>query len=372
MTTGISAVWHDSDQSFELRELPVQEVEPGGVSIRVLRTSVCGSDLHIWRGDGIDKDAPPREPFVFGHEMMGEVAALGKGVDTDSLRRPLKEGDRVVFSYFFPCMKCYNCIRGEMGACKFRMGRKPLDEYPYCNGGFAQYYYLRPQQNFLFKLPDDVSDEEAAPINCALAQVIDALHVGRVRFGDNVVVQGAGGLGVNAMAVARDMGANQVIAIDGQPARLDLAMRSGATDTININDFPTPESRIERVMELTSGIGADIAIELVGFPSAVEEGVQMVRQRGTYLEVGHITPHSYASIDVQQIVSKQIRLFGIQHYDPWILPAAIEFMRRNRDRYAVCDVVSDVFPMTQIGEAFSKAEWQGQDSNKITRAVVAP
>lgn len=369
--TGISAVWHDSDQSFELRELPVPEVEEGGISIRVLRTSVCGSDLHIWRGDGIEKGAPPRDPFVFGHEMMGEIAALGKGVETDSLRNPLKEGDRVVFSYFFPCMRCYNCIRGELGACLYRGGRKPLEEWAVCNGGFAQYYYLRGP-NFIFKLPDEISDEEAAPINCALAQVIEALHIGRVRFGDHVVVQGAGGLGVNAMAVARDMGAHQVIAIDGQPARLDLALRSGATDTIDITEYDTPEARIERVMELTGGIGADIAIELVGFPSAVEEGVKMLRQRGTYLEVGHISPNSFASLDVQKLVSRQIRFHGIQHYDPWILPSAIDFLMRNRDRFAVCDVVSDVFPMEKIGDAFSQAEWMGRDSNKITRAVVAP
>ena len=97
----------------------------------------------------------PRDPFVFGHEMMGTVAELGSKITTDSLRRPLHEGDRVAFAYFFPCMRCYNCIRGEMGACKFRVGRKPLEEWPVCNGGFAQYYYLRAPQ-FLFKLPDEI------------------------------------------------------------------------------------------------------------------------------------------------------------------------------------------------------------------------
>ena len=369
--TGISAVWHDETKQFELRELPVPDVEPGAISVRVRRTSVCGSDLHIWRGDGLDVKNHPREPFVFGHEMMGEVAALGKGVTTDSLRRPLKEGDRIVYSYSFPCMRCYNCIRGELGACVYRMGRKPLSEWNVCNGGFAQYYYLR-SPNFIFKLPDEISDEQAAPINCALAQVVEALHVGRVRFGDNVVVQGAGGLGVNATAVARDMGAQKVIVIDGQPARLDLAKRSGATDVIDMSEFPTVESRVQRVMELTNNIGADIVIELVGFPAAVEEGLQMVRQRGIYLEVGHITPNSIAKIDVQKMVSRQVRFFGIQHYDPWILPSAVDFLVRNRDRFAVCDVVSHTYPLDKIDEAFKDAEWMGRAPHRITRAVVAP
>jgi D-arabinose 1-dehydrogenase-like Zn-dependent alcohol dehydrogenase len=219
MKTGISAVWHDEGKRWELRELPLPETEPDAVSIRVQATSVCGSDLHLWRGDGFPE---PRTPFVFGHEMMGTVAELGSKVTTDSLRRPLHEGDRVAFAYFFPCMRCYNCIRGEMGACKFRAGRKPLEEWPVCNGGFAQYYYLRSPQ-FLFKLPDEMDDAAAAPVNCALAQVMEAFHIARPRFGDNVVVQGAGGLGVNACAVAADMGANKVIAIDGQSMRLELA-----------------------------------------------------------------------------------------------------------------------------------------------------
>ena len=103
-----------------------------------------------------------RDPFVFGHEMMGEVAAMGNKITTDSLRRPLKEGDRVAYSYFFPCARCYNCLRGEFGACKFRSGRKTLDEWAVCNGGFAQYYYLR-SPHYVFKLPESISSAAAAP-----------------------------------------------------------------------------------------------------------------------------------------------------------------------------------------------------------------
>ncbi|MBV8084723.1 MAG: zinc-binding dehydrogenase [Chloroflexi bacterium] len=370
--TGLSAVWHDDGKRWEIRELPVPETEPDAVSIRVQATSVCGSDLHLWRGDGVRPEDGPREPFVFGHEMMGTVAELGSRITTDSLRRPLKEGDRVAFAYFFPCMRCYNCIRGEMGACKFRVGRKPLSEWNVCNGGFAQYYYLRAPQ-FLFKLPHELDDAAAAPVNCALAQVMEAFHIAKPRFGDNVVIQGAGGLGVNAAAVAHDMGANKVISIDGQAPRLELAKRCGATDTIDIRQFPTPEARIERVMELTNGIGADIVIELVGFPTAVEEGVQMVRQRGTYLEVGHISPNSIARLDVQKLVSNQLRFFAIQHYDPWIIPNSIDFLMRTRDKYPLTKVISHQFPIDKIDDAFKTAEWLGRSSgSEVTRAIVCP
>jgi threonine dehydrogenase-like Zn-dependent dehydrogenase len=369
---GLSAVWHDAGKHWEMRELPLPEMEPDAVQIRVRATSICGSDLHIWRGDGFPVDIAPRAPFVFGHEMMGEVAKLGAKITTDSLRRPLKEGDRVAFSYFFPCARCYNCLRGEFGACNFRMGRRPLEEWPVCNGGFAQYYYLRAPQ-YLFKLPDTISNAAAAPINCALAQVYEALHLGGVRLGDNIVIQGAGGLGVNACAVAAELGANKVIVIDGQKPRLELAKRCGATDVIDLGNYDTPAARIERVMELTGGIGADKVLEVVGFPSAVEEGVQMCRIRGTYLEVGHISPNSVARLDVQKLVQRQIRFYGIMHYDPWILPNAIEFLLRTASKYPLMNVISHEFPLERIDEAFKAAEWVGRHAGSaVTRAIITP
>ncbi|GIT19851.1 MAG: hypothetical protein CM1200mP39_26570 [Dehalococcoidia bacterium] len=86
-------------------------------------------------------------------------------------------------------------------------------------------------------------------------------------------------------------------------------------------------------MELTNGIGADKVIEVVGFPAVVEEGLKMVRMRGVYLEVGHISPNSFASIDVSELVKNQVRFYGIQHYDPWIIPNAIDFLERTSDKY---------------------------------------
>ena len=367
--SGLSAIWHDQGKKFEIAELPTIETEPDAINIRVEATSVCGSDLHIWRGDGRKEEEGPRDPFVFGHEMMGSVAEIGRNIKTDSLRKPLKEGDRVVYSYFFPCMKCYNCIRGELGGCKFRRANPTIEN---CSGGFAQYYYLRNPQ-FIFKIPDEINNATAAPINCALAQVMEAFHIAKPRFGDNVVIQGAGGLGINATAIASDMGANKVIVIDGQKPRLELAKLCGATDIIDMNEYPTVESRVDKVRELTNGIGADIVIELVGFPAAVEEGVQMCRMRGTYLEVGHISPNSMVNLDVQKLVAEQIRIYGIQHYDPWILPNAIDFLVRTKDKYPLTNVVSHEFPITDIENAFKTAEWLGNTKgSEVTRAIVTP
>ena len=154
---------------FEIREVTLPEIEPDAVLIRVSLANVCGSDLHFWRGD-----APlrlPEDGWIFGHEMTGRVAKLGARVKTDSLGRPLQEGDRVAYTYFYPCGRCYACLNKEPAACpaKIERPRGPA-EFPHFHGAFAEYYYLRPG-GALFKVPDELPDAMVAPVNCALAQV---------------------------------------------------------------------------------------------------------------------------------------------------------------------------------------------------------
>ena len=125
--------------------------------------------------------------------------------------------------------------------------------------------------------------------------------------------------------------------------------------------------------QLQHDVGADVVLEVVGFPAAVEEGVQMVRMRGTYLEVGHISPNSIAHLDVQKLVSNQLRFFAIQHYDPWIIPNALDFLMRTREKYPLTKVISHRYGIEQIDEAFTTAEWLGREAGSVvTRAIVTP
>ena len=110
--TGRAAVLVEPGKPFEVRELPIPEVEPDAALIRITLANVCGSDLHVWRGEMGPAVATTAAGYVPGHEGSGRVAALGRNVTTNSLGRPLKEGDRVVFSYFFPCRRCYACLDG--------------------------------------------------------------------------------------------------------------------------------------------------------------------------------------------------------------------------------------------------------------------
>src|SRR5207247_2501063 len=115
--------------AFGERELP--EVGPGAILVRISYAGICGSDLHRWRGD-IAMEIPPAG-LVAGHEATGRVAALGRGVTTDALGAPLREGDRVVYSYFYPCRRCAYCLRGQLAACPTRsLGRRSgWDEFPH-------------------------------------------------------------------------------------------------------------------------------------------------------------------------------------------------------------------------------------------------
>jgi len=370
MATGKAAVFFGPGKPFEIRELPLPDVEPDAVLVRVSLANVCGSDLHFWRGDAPLK--LPADGWIFGHEMTGRVARLGARVKTDSLGRPLAEGNRVAYAYFYPCGRCPACLDKQPAACLSKVGR-PLgpSEFPHFHGAFAEYYYLRPG-GAIFKVPDGLPDELVAPVNCALSQVIFGLHTAGLRLGDTVVVQGAGGLGVQAAAVARDMGASVVVVIDRIPGRLELARAFGADHTIDLREVSDRKERVSLVRTLTGGAGAHVVCDFVGFPEVIPEGIEMLRQGGTYLEIGTISRGAKIELEPAQLVWGAKRIVGVIMYDPWVIPRALDFLVRNRRRWPFERLLSHTYPLDQINEAFAASEWHARDTTTITRAALVP
>ena len=362
-----AAVFKGPGVGFELVDLPVRSVEHGGILIKNTSASVCGSDLHGWRGDA---DLPfHRRPTITGHEFTGYAAAIGKEAERDSLGRKIKEGDRLAFPFFFPCNSCYHCLRNQLHACqnRSRPSNAGIAKHPYADGGYSEYFYL-PQGTYKFLTPTELPDHAVTPVNCALAQVMFGLHLARPHFDDVVVVQGAGALGLYTIALAAEMGCSQVIAIDQHPHRLNMAKRCGATTTINIGDVPLAAERTALVRELTNGIGADIAVEVVGVAAATAEGLDMTRIGGTYLDIGNISGGT-VSIAANLIITKQIKWIGVQHYNPWIIPASLDFLVRTKNKYPLLETVSHSFPLDKINQGFEFAEWQGKASGTVALRV---
>ena len=221
-------------------------------------------------------------------------------------------------------------------------------------------------------MPDTLSDDVVAPVNCALPQVLYGLWVAGVRMGDRVIIQGAGGLGVQAAAVAKDMGASCVIVVDPIPGRLELARAFGADHTINIKEMPERRDRVKQVRQWTEGVGADVACDFVGFPAVIPEGIEMLRSGGTYLEIGTISRGAKIDLEPALLVWGSKKIVGVIQYDPWVIPRALDFLVRTRERFPWSRIISHKFPLTQINEAFAASEWHNKDTLNITRAALVP
>jgi len=366
--TGLVAAFTGVRKPFAIREFPVPEPEPGAILIKVRLANICGSDLHIWRGT-YDVSRGHSEPYCLsiGHEMAGEIAKLGDGVTSDSAGQPLKIGDRIAYQYFCPCGRCRSCLRGTTPRCVDGLRyRTPPTEYPHFNAAFGQYYYLRAGQA-VFKIPDNVSDDLAGPANCALAQVIEGLQQGRAGVGDTLVIQGAGGLGINAVAVAKERGVSQIIIIDGIESRLELAMEFGADVTLLLDEFPSAEDRVRRVKELTDGSGADVVMELVGSAAVVPEGIEMLSNGGTYLEIGNINQKQRVEFDPSVLVHGGKSFLGLMWYQPKSLQQALVLLSTCGDRYPFHKILSHRYPLCAIDQAF-----QDQDTGTVQRAALMP
>src|SRR5215213_977063 len=352
---GRAAVTVPGAKAMEVREYPVPEPGAEEILVKITMAGICGSDLHMWRGE-VPWFQPA--PGLQGHEMTGTIAKLGSNRKADSLGRPLSEGDRVAYAYFIPCGECWACLSNTSGCPNRYRTRNTItaDDPPHFLGAYAEYYLLKPNQ-WIFKVPDELPDELVAPVNCALSQVLYGLNQIGIWLGDTVVVQGAGGLGIYACGVAKDMGAGRVVAIDSIPERLELARQFGADEVINLRDLTTKEQRVARVKELTGGVGADVCVEVVGIAGVVQEGLEMTRVGGRYLWMGNIVPGMKAEIVPHDAVRQPKTIRGVLAYDRWVIPRALDWVVRARQRYPFERLVGASYPLERINEAFEQAEW---------------
>jgi D-arabinose 1-dehydrogenase-like Zn-dependent alcohol dehydrogenase len=363
---GRAAIYTGLGKPMEIVEYPVPDPEPGAILVKISVANVCGSDMHMWRGDLDLSTLGAPLPIILGHEMTGRVAKLGAGVTTDSAGQPLKEGDRVVYPYFYPCGRCPACVKGQHAACPMNMFfMAPCDVPPHFTGAFAEYYYLRANHT-VFKVPDDLSDMMVSSSNCALSEVIYGLERVNLRFGETIAIQGAGGLGIYATAVAKEMGAHKVIVIDGIDQRLELAKAFGADELVDMKQFKTPLERVMRVKEITGGWGADVVAELVGIPGVIPEGLDMLCNGGRFLEIGNISlGHGTFEADPALLVTGSKSMFCVVMYGRDTLREALDFLSRTKNKYPFERILSRTYRLEDIDKAFAE-----QDKGLVSRAAI--
>jgi L-iditol 2-dehydrogenase len=318
--------------NLELVRMPEPEAGPEDVLVRVRACGICGSDVH-----GLDGSTGRRNPpLVMGHEAAGEIARTGARV------QDWRVGDRVTFDSTIYCGQCFYCARGQPNLCENRqvLGVSPG---PYRrHGAFAE--YVAVPSRIVYRLPDNLSFEHAAMIE-AVSVAVHAVSLTPVRPGDTAVVVGSGMIGLLVIQALRHAGCARVIAVDPDPARLELARQLGASIALN----PATGDAVVAIREMTEGRGADVAVECVGAGEPVRTAIACVRQGGSATLVGNLEPA--VEFPLQTVVTGQLRIQG-SCASSGEYPACIDLMSQGAIR--VDPLIGAVAPLAEGPEWFAR------------------
>lgn len=352
----------------EYQRLPYPDhLEPGAMIVKMEMSGICGTDKHAFKGEttlygGTEAEQDMVFPTVHGHENSGVVVEInGKGEDIEYSGKALKVGDRITNCPNVICGQCWYC-RNVHGYpyCAEHQGigmTYYADQFPYIVGGWAEYMYL-PHKSWVYKVPEYLSVEFAALSELVVVTAIldrgkeYAAYGGKgFHFGDTVVVQGAGPIGMLMVAKARMLGAGKIIALDTFPKRLDMAKEFSADVTFNVAEMDD-QSLVEAIKGETEGRGADVVVETVGTPDVVRVGLEMLRRGGTYLETGNFADTGEVSLNVHRhIAAKNVLIYGNTNHPHDGYYAAFDMMWRNRDRFPFEKLISHRFKLEQAQEA---------------------
>ena len=294
---------------LEVTDLPVPTLRADELLVRVAACGICGSDVHGYDGSS-GRRIPP---IVMGHEAAGVVETVGADVSN------FLPGDRVTFDSTVYCGSCPSCLRGEVNLCDRRevLGVS-CGDYRRA-GAFAE--FVAVPARIAYKLPHNLAFHEAAILE-AVSVALHAVTLVPIRPESTALVFGAGTIGLLLQQALKVAGCSRVVVSDIDSTRLKLSEQLGATVTLK-----SGPDLVSRVMEVTNGIGVDVAVEAVGITPTISSAVDCVRKGGTVLLVGNITPE--VTIPLQKVVSRQIRLQG-SCASAGEYPQAIELMNTGR------------------------------------------
>jgi L-iditol 2-dehydrogenase len=339
-------------------------LEEGGVLLRTLGSEVCGTDVHLWHG----QLAEVPYPIIPGHVSVGEILEIG-GRATDVDGRLLAVGDVVTFlDVYGSCGRCWTCTVAQATTrCPHRrVYGITLSAEEGLFGGWSELIYLRPGVHIV-TLPDDLPWATFLAAGCGLPTALHAVELAEIRFGDTVVVQGSGPVGLSAIILAQLRGAGRILVVGGPTIRLEMAQQLGADAVLSIEEYDV-EQRHVRIRALTQGRGADVTIEATGVAGAVSEGMRLTREAGRYVVVGQYTnagvtefnPH----LDLNQ---KHLTLRGCWGTDLSHLYRAVQVLARYHTRFPWADFISARYPLEEAQRALEEVATQ-----RVVKALIVP
>lgn len=332
----------------------VCDLAPGEVLVHMEAAGVCGSDVHMWRGN----DPRTPLPMILGHEGIGTVVATA-GAKTDVFGRELRPGDRVVWERGIMCGQCYFCVvKKQPALCPNRKTygiSLGCSEPPHFNGCYSEFIHLRPRCHMI-RLDDDLDPAVLVAATCSGATAAHTVELSKIARGDVVLIVGPGPLGIFCLAMAIESGAAEVY-VAGTSAdrrRLELCREFGAAHVI-IVDETTPDERAAFIKERTHGVGANVVIDCTGAPEAVREHLPLVASYGTYSIPGIATPVGELPIALfEQLARKNVNLQGVWVSDTSHLYQAVRLVLSGR--YPFEKLVTHRFPLAQANEALRVME----------------
>jgi len=335
-------------KKIEVREVPIPEINDDEVLVKVEQVGICGTDVHEYKGDPFGYI-----PVELGHEGTGTIVKIGKNVTKDYYGKPLSVGDKVVTG-LRPCGKCETCIHDpeHIHLCENGeiFGLIPGEEaIKNLNGWFGEYMKINAG-GVIFNVSD--MDVDLRPLIEPAAVIVHAVEKAKEVFdfkhNSFVLVQGCGPIGLLLLTLVRTMGVRNIIAVDGEDKRLEMAKKLGARYCVNF----LKEDALAKVKEIT-GSGAEMAFQCTGSPKAASTIWKYVRRGGSMCELGFFVDNGETTYNPHKdICNKEIKVTGSWTYQAKDWVHAMEFLKEAKDRgLPVEELLTHKYPLAEINEA---------------------
>ena len=350
-----AAVFHGVND-IRVEEVPRPQAGPGEAVIRVTMTTICGTDLHIVRGE-----YPVKPGLVIGHEPVGVIDELGVGVTGYAV------GDRVIVGAITPCGQCNACLSGKLSQCGHGSGYEAMGGWRFgntINGAQAEYLLVPNAQANLAKIPDGITDEQVVLLTDIASTGISGAESGGVRIGDFVAVFAQGPIGLCASLGAKLMGAAIVIGVDGDDNRIAVAKKMGIDVVIDHRKVDV----IDEIRKVTGGIGVDVAIEALGTQPTFESALRVLRPGGTLSSLGVYSGKLQVPYDAFAAGLGDHRIVTT------LCPGGKERMRRliemvRRGKLNLLPLLTHRFKLADINEAYKLF---GERRDGVMKVVITP